>query len=459
MLPSLKKPIIKVNLSKREKNLLFLLIVIIFSWASIRFIILPQLNKLEALEGKKKELETNISQINALISMEGSIKEELQNLKINKLKLANSFFNPLTQQQIISLLDEILMDESFLPQDIVFFKPTEEQFENISLMKIDVEIPYTGDYGGILRVLRAISSYSKKIIVNSIIMDTASDKLTGSISLSFYGLNQVYDSNEEQNDFIRFTGDLVEDPFNPINEYTDDIPIEEKVEPIEDEQKESVEEKYSKELLEDFDEGDFEFIPSNKYVQGNVFKSKISKDKNFSLRLEYFIMAIEDENRASIDINNRDIWIKYPPYTIGMWIYSYGYSPSNLGLKFKTQNNEEVDIVISEGISWIGWNYVESGLPLDLSLYPLKLDKIYIELTNYRDDFGVLLFDRIEANYPKNSNNLGRFFEYHIVREGESLEDISIKYYGTASKKSLIKEYNELTSDDISIGRVLVIPR
>jgi len=71
----------------------------------------------------------------------------------------------------------------------------------------------------------------------------------------------------------------------------------------------------------------------------------------------------------------------------------------------------------------------------------------------------VLLFDKLEANYPVDSNNSGQSFLFHMVKQGETLDDISMKYYGTKEKKGLIKQYNEITSDNIQPGRILVIPR
>lgn len=469
ILPSLKKPIIKISLTRREKNLLLLLIAVIILWVSTRFIIKPQLDKINALDEEKIELESIVSQINALISKEDSIQEELVSLRGKESKISKSFFSSLDQYAIIALLDEILKDDGFVAEDMIFYEPTEESFGDISLMRMDVDIPYTGDYNGTLRVIKGISTYPKEIMINSITMDTVDDKITGSISLSFYGLSQEDDSSGEKSNFIGLTEQGSKDPFITSEEYTEEVTVEDLpvevmlVEDLEEspveEESELEEDMYVKEPLEDFEEGVFDFIPSNLYVKGNVFKSKVAIDEGTSLRFEYYIVALGDKNRASVDLASRDISIKYPPYSIGIWVYSYGYSPSTLGLKLKSQNNKEVDILLSEGISWIGWKYLEGDLPLDLSLYPLNVDKIYVELTDFRDDAGVILFDKLEVNYPKESNSLGHFFEYHLVKDGESLEDISMKYYGTKDKKSLIKEYNELQSDTIKAGRILVIPR
>lgn len=161
-----------------------------------------------------------------------------------------------------------------------------------------------------------------------------------------------------------------------------------------------------------------------------------------------------------MDLSNRNITIKYPPTTIGLWVYSYGYSPITLGLRMKGQVGEKIDIELSKGISWLGWNYIEASPPADLSLYPLDLDKVYIELEYNRNDWGVLLFDRIEANYPGGNSIMNESFTFYIVEKDDTLDKISMKFYGTTNKKNIIMKFNELNSDkDIREGKVLAIPK
>ena len=93
---------------------------------------------------------------------------------------------------------------------------------------------------------------------------------------------------------------------------------------------------------------------------------------------------------------------------------------------------------MSKGINWIGWDYIEANPPQDLSLYPLQLDRIYLELSFNRDDFGVILFDKLEAKYPKDTNKTKEKFTFYIVEKGDTLNKISLKNYGTINKKNLI---------------------
>ncbi len=55
----------------------------------------------------------------------------------------------------------------------------------------------------------------------------------------------------------------------------------------------------------------FLFLPSNQYVEGSTYKSLYSKSNKYSIRFEYNILALEDENRAYMDLSNRNITIKY----------------------------------------------------------------------------------------------------------------------------------------------------
>ncbi len=109
-------------------------------------------------------------------------------------------------------------------------------------------------------------------------------------------------------------------------------------------------------------------------------KSNNSKSNKHSLRLEYNILALEEENRAYIDLTDKNIILKYPPTSIGMWVYSYSYSPSILGgYVLKEQNGQElIEVELSKGIDWVGWKYIEASPPEDIFLYPLQLEKKYM---------------------------------------------------------------------------------
>src|SRR5690606_20168285 len=116
----------------------------------------------------------------------------------------------------------------------------------------------------------------------------------------------------------------------------------------------------------------------------------------------------------------------------------------------------------SKGINWTGWEFIEAMPPQDIKLYPLKLDRIYLELASNRDDYGVILFDNIEAGYPLKDNSeqeQGKSYTFYLVQYGDTLESISEKVYGTKSKYREIMKVNGLDKNSkLEVGQILVIP-
>ena len=464
----LKKIKMKRTLTKNEKVLLTLLVVMIIFLVTFRLIITPQASKLRSLTDQKYKYEEKISYMNNILKDEKNIDKEWSRLHREKNIITNKYFSNLDQPQIIYLLNEILDNEELDVLDINFNRPTEEQIGDLMVKTMNITIPYRGSYDGLFQIIKGVDSSPKKILISDLIMDKDRDnQLAGNISLKIYSLEGIVETEE---DFAYI--DIVSDsdkssPFKPFEDYT-----EINNENIVSEEENLIEgsnsiigevpnvDEYKKEIFEDFEDGGLYFIPSSKNIKGSLSRSTNSKSKKYSLRFEYNIVALEDENRAYIDLTDKNIILKYPPLSIGLWVYSYSYSPATLGIRFKGQAGEKVDAELAKGISWIGWEYIEIKPPEDLSLYPLQLDRIYLELSYNRDDYGVLLFDKLEANYSKDSSRTKERFTFYIVEKGDTLDKISIKNYGNIKKKNLIIKYNEINADkDIKEGKILVIPR
>lgn len=389
---------------------------------------------------------------------------EWEDLQKERILLTNKYFSTIDQPQIIYLLNEILQNEDIEAMDINFSRLKKENIGDLEVNSMDIYIPYRAKYQGILQTIKDITLSPKKMLITDLTMDrNESDFLTGSISMKIYGLEGI---NGEEDDIIYM--DITSDgeksnPFLPFDSYDKSLEggfTTDVEDGLADFQEDIVVENYNKNLLEDFESGSFYFIPSNQYIKGNVYKSVNSISNKYSIRLEYNMLALEEENRAYIELSHRDIIIKYPPTTIGLWVHSYGYSPITLGIRFKGQAGEIIDVELSKGIHWIGWEYVEVSPPADLSLYPLQMEKIYLELAYNRDDYGVLLFDKIEANYPKEGSKTSQSFISYKVEKDDTLDIISRKFYGTTKKKNIIMKHNEIKSDkDIWEGKILVIPR
>ena len=83
-----------------------------------------------------------------------------------------------------------------------------------------------------------------------------------------------------------------------------------------------------------------------------------------------------------------------------------------------------------------------------------------MQLGANRDDFGVILFDRIEASYPLNDEEIEEIpgYDFYVVKPGDTLKSISEKFYGTQSQYKNIMRDNGLSETSvITSGKVLVI--
>ena len=482
------------TLTKNEQILLTILIIMIILIVTFKFVLIPQASKLEELKEQKLDCEEEISQINILLKSERNIDREWMELHNEETIIHNKYFSTTNQPEIINLLNNILNDAGIDMLDMHFDKFNEEQIGDTIIKATNVNLSYKGNFENIISVIDGINFSPKKILISSLTMDKDADnKLVGNILLKVYVLEGIIKDIEEPSNIAEVVNGEKSNPFEVQDECIQKEITEDKEKTTDNYSSNTIENKKdvatspklpapketsskkkketstekkpepSKEIeiLEDFEKTDIYFVPSHENIKGYVSRSSNSKSNKYSLRLEYNILASsEEENRAYVDLTDKNIILKYPPTSIGLWVNSYSYSPSILGYVLKEQKGERIiEVELSKGISWIGWKYIESSPPQDISLYPLQLVKIYVESIKDKDDYGVLLIDGLEAKYPKSTENMEKF-TFYIVEPEDTLEKISVKNYGNSNKVDLIMKYNEIKSDeDIWVGKILVIPK
>ena len=459
-------------LTKSEKTLLTVLGIVLIIWGSNKFILTPQAEKITSLEAEKLELDNKIMDMNNTLKKEDNIKKEWEVLHRERNEVLAHYFPTLDQAQIIYLLNDLLSEEGIMISDLNFSQPGIEMIGEIEVKQMGIGIPFNGNYDGIVNAVKSIETSPRRIIVDTLSMDRGNNTdLGGNMSLKVYSLDglaetdteviyvDVADNSGEGSLFGAFDG--YSDPNAPSegSEGTGGGTTTSGSTEIDDSD-------YTKVyLLSDFEDRRYNFIPSNDMIKGNVSPSTIKKSGKYSLRFEYDMLALDEkENRAYIDLTGYNMEFKHPADAISMWVNAFGYSPGTLGMIFRTQAGEDLDpVVITEGISWLGWSNLEVAPPQDLSLYPLTLTHLYFELPYDRDDFGVFLIDKLEAFYPvsedKAANEAPANFFYK-VEHGDTVTSISRKVYGTIAYKNEIMKNNSLTSGDVlTVGRVLVLVR
>lgn len=468
-----KKPqISRINLrplTKSEKTLLVLLGIVVVFYLSSSFILTPQAEKVSSLNAEIVTLDNQIADMNNTIKKEDNIKKEWEMLHRERDEILKNYFPVLDQAQIIYLLNDLIVDDRVNISDLNFANPSEEKLGEMAVQNMSISLPYSGSYDGTMNIIKSLGSSPRRIVVDNLTMDREGDSnLSGNITLKIYSLEGIAKTDPEVIHVETVDGDREGSLIASYDGYSDTITSggaqggaygsgkSGSGTSINDSDYVKV---YK---LDDFETRNYSFIPSNENIKGSAEPSTIKKSGKYSLRFEYNMFAIGQENRAYVDLGP-GIELKFPPKTISMWVDAFGYSPGTLGLRFRTQDGEDIDVVASQGISWLGWSEVEAAAPQDLDLYPLTLTHVYFEMPFNRDDIGVFLIDKLQAYYPVNEDSQGNnqpIYDFYVVKPGDTVTSISRFVYGTINYKNEILTNNSLTSGDVlPVGKVLVLVR
>lgn len=448
-------------LTKSEKFLLIILGLVLLIWVSFRFVLTPQADKIVALQDEKVELDNRLMDMNNTLKKEDKIKKEWEVLHVERDQILANYFPSLDQSQIIYLLNDLVKDDRVNVSDYNFDRPSSEKVGEMDVRQMGISVPFDGTYDGIVNIVKTINASPRRILVDSLSMDRKDDKeLGGNMALKVYSLEGLADVDPKVIQVAEVNNSYEGSLFGAYKDYKEGGSSTSGTGAGSGTTGDGSE-LIKAQLLHDFEIRNYTFIPSNYYVKGDATPSTLRKSGKYSLRLEYNILSLEDENRAYIDLSNSNIEFKYPPDTISMWVNSFGYSSGTLGMRLRTQTGEDIDVKIAEGISWIGWSNLQMSPPMDLNLYPLQLTHLYLDLPYNRDDFGVLLIDKMEAFYKYNEDQAAVYKpinEFYVVDIGDTVSSISKKFYGSEKYVNEILKNNGLGRNDIlSVGKVLVL--
>ncbi len=456
-------------LSKREKILIIVLVYTIIFSLLFKLVFLPQAAKIEKLQSVKLEYRSKISNYNKILKKEDSITKELKMVNRKKDRITSDYFSTLNHSEILYVLSDLIKDKEFHISDLSFSELKKETYGELDIYRIDILVPFYGTYSGISRVINSIINSSKKIIIDNLLI-SSKDKniLDGHMNLRIYGLEGQTKSPQVSIPILNiFDHDIHEDPFIPYDEYEEDrsdMELEDDISPIYEENTMNIPEKSIQrdmKILHEFRDDEYDFIPSGPLIKGSAIFSSFSKFGGGSLRLEYDILALEDDNRAYVDLSSRNIILNRPPEYISIWVYSYGDLPGILGIRFMTQSGDSIDFEVMEGEKYDDWSYMKLKLNVDTKAYPLKLDKIFYQAPKGTEDVGIIFIDRLEAYYRDELQDTDSSFnDFYVVQHGDTLESISEKLYNTKEYASELKKLNHISSPDmIYEGRVLLFKR
>jgi len=462
-------------LTGTEKALLVLLGIVLVVWLGIRFILTPQQEKINNLQVDKLELENRIAEMNSVLRREKDIKAEWENLTKERSQILANYFPTLDQAQIIYLLNDMLPADQVDLADYGFTRPASEQIAEMEVKNMSVSVPFAGDYNGIMNMVRAVELSPRRMMIDSLTLDRASDSsLSGSMSVKVYSLEGLADTDPNVIPIVvaenaspgslfgSFTGYVGNQTATGNGSSTgsqsgtsvgDPTPgVEEPVE-------------LKGDVIHSFETRNYEFIPSHSLVKGSAVPTMIADHGRYGLRLEYKILGVEDENRTYIDLSSQNLVFNYPPSELSLMSYSFNYSPGNIGVRILKQDGSTDDIIISNGVSWLGWGKININLLGDTTEYPIRMTHLFYEVAKERDDFGVLIFDKLEVFYSEHfeesiADDKLKLADYtfYEVQYGDTITSISRKIYGTEKFKNEIMSNNEIKSGDVlQVGKILVL--
>ena len=470
--PSFLSKIKTRPLTNSEKVLLTLLAIVGIAWLGNRYILVPQEQKQEELTVQKYELETKIMEMNATLRREADIKAEWEQLHREKNQIISYYFPTLDQSQIIYLLNDTLPEDQVEIVDLNFTRPGAEKVAEMDVYNMGISVPFSGSYAGIMNMVRAVEMSPRRMMVDTLSLDRKDDStLGGTMNLKVYSLEglaetdpnvipvEVADNPNTSTLFGSFTG-FAGETVNGSTSSGTGVGGDTTGSGGTDEATE-----IKGDILHSFETRNYDFVPTHELITGSAVPSTIAQHGKYSVRLEYKILGVNEVNRAYIDISKQNIELKYPPIDLKLWAYSFNYAPGSIGIRAIDQNGNPVEKTAEVGISWLGWKNLSLSPSTDPTAYPIKITHIFYEMGKERDDFGVLIFDKLEVingdhveePLADEKIKLSDFFFYE-VQTGDNITGISRKFYGTDKYKNEILTNNEIKAGDVlTVGKILVL--
>ncbi|RKD34588.1 hypothetical protein [Thermohalobacter berrensis] len=223
-----------MKLTKREKKMLIILLIVAISALYYNFLLSPQLNKINALEKSLEEYKQKVSLLDNKIMENKNINREYKVLNARISSMYIRFLPEIIQEKIIVILDNMLVSSDLESENISFSEPEiksleekdekEEEYQIENLVKeflgyknnnkneensiengniprvkvMNVEIDFRGTYEELINFIRLVENYEKEILINRLnVVNQDSDNLIGFMELQFYSIPKIHNQDKE----------------------------------------------------------------------------------------------------------------------------------------------------------------------------------------------------------------------------------------------------------------------
>jgi len=231
-----------MNISKREKYLIGILLAVLICFVYYQFIYVNQVEKLNNKRAEKNQVEQRYNEVMAAIANLDSKEESLKILKATVLDKSKRLYPTIMQEKIIIELDNLLTDSglkgniAFSPIEVAsvekMVSPEVQKTESSLKALVDeyngstsneatangveqqsqsntsengatseqlkVAINFSGNYEALKTFIASVQNYERKVVITNISISSKSqEELTGVMNLEFHAVPKLSDEDME----------------------------------------------------------------------------------------------------------------------------------------------------------------------------------------------------------------------------------------------------------------------
>lgn len=233
-----------MKINKREKYLLGILLTVAVCFSYYKFVYVYESEKLSKERAEENKLEDRYNEVVRNISKLASKEEDLKKLNENIVDNSKKLYPTIIQEKIIVELDKLLKDSNlkgniaFTPKEVSEvekivrpeFKKDESSLQPMvdeyngnktsnastnnttgskdgnskveksgaTAEQLKVAINFTGSYENLKKFITAVGNYDRRIVItNTSIVAKSPTELSGVMSLEFYGIPKLPDTDQE----------------------------------------------------------------------------------------------------------------------------------------------------------------------------------------------------------------------------------------------------------------------
>lgn len=176
-----------MKLTKRDKSLLFFLVLFIACIVIIKFLILPAYKEYKTTMQVVNQNSDIIEEINIAKASIESKRNEIRNLESVFITSAKDYYPLMTKKEIHELINNILVISSIYPTDFAINEPVLLELENESslIYSSEVSINAVGNYEKIKYIIDYFNNIASIQIENFSITGAAQGKLNNTLDAEF----------------------------------------------------------------------------------------------------------------------------------------------------------------------------------------------------------------------------------------------------------------------------------